>query len=66
MNNGKLTVGELRAALSKLPADLPVVIEGTEWNMPASSVEETDWTETNEDSSPSATPKRVLIIKLWD
>lgn len=59
-----LTVRKLRSILDGLPPDILVVLQGTEWNMPAGDARMRDWTATHQDGRPKGPTKRVLFLEL--
>ena len=62
---GILTVRKLRRILNDLPPGLPVVLEGTEWDLYAGRAEvREDWQPQRESGERHGEPRRVLYIKL--
>lgn len=64
--DGTLTVRRLRRILDGLPAGLPIVLEGTEWTLPAGDARLVRWHEEEESGRPTGRSADVLKINLHE
>ncbi len=60
--SGTLTVRKLRRILDGLPPGTPIVLDGTEWTLPAGNARLVRWHETEQ--SGRATGRTAVVLKI--
>jgi hypothetical protein len=63
---GTLTVRKLRRMLDGLDAGTPIVLEGTEYDLPAGRADLIRWHETEQSGRPTGRSADALIIRLHE